>query len=191
MLNKTKLRREIQKAHRDKYKARLKELRGLISAARVARRDAIKSVRLDCAANRIKARESCALRALNAKQAGAVEIERRRGELAEESSFENKMRKVEAPRAARVTRRERGQESDDEVRRDLDPTMVRVFDQVKKHIKGSPRKTRTEAFLQWAEENPEEVFTLMQHDADRYLAQLLAEQREAERQMRRGSAVPF
>lgn len=190
MLNKAKLRREIQKANREKFKARLHELRGLIADARVARREAIKTVRLDCAQKRIEARATCQTRALRARDDGTAEIERRRVELERDATFENKMRKVERPTAARVTRRELGQESDDEVRRDLDPTMVRVFDAVRKHIKGGPRKSRTEAFLQWAEENPDEVFALMQHDADRYLAALLAEQAQAEKQMKRG-AVPF
>lgn len=190
-LNKTKLRREIQAAHRQAFKARLGELRELIKAARVARREAIRGVKLDCAKKRIEARTNCQLRALQAKASGADEIARRKSKLLEESSFEKKMRNVERPRGLRSTAGERRQESDDEVRSNLEPGMVRVFDAVRKHIKGNARKSRTEAFLQWAEENPEEVFTLLQHDADKYLAQLLAEQRQTERQMRRRTAVPF
>jgi hypothetical protein len=191
-LNKTKLRREIQAAHRQAFKLRLGELRELIKAARVARREAIRGVKLDCAQKRIEARTACQLRALHAKTSGAEEIARRKSKLLDEAGFEKKMRKVERPHGGvRSTARERAQESDDEVRSNLEPGMVRVFNAVRKHIKGNARKSRTEAFLQWAEENPEEVFTLLQHDADKYLAQLLAEQAQTERQMKRRSAVPF
>lgn len=181
-LNKAQLRREIQKAHREKFRVRLVELRGLIASARQAKKDAIKSVQLECAANRIKAREACALRALEARQQGAAEVQRRRAKLKGERRFEKQMEGVERPRKLRSTSTQRRQESDDEVRRNLEPPMVPVFDHVRKHIKAGPRTTRTEAFLQWAEENPAEVFELMQHDADRYLAQQLK---------RRGGAVPF
>ncbi len=191
-LNKAQLRREIQKAHKEKFRLRLAELRGLITAAREAKRAAIKTVQIDCAANRIKAREACALQALEARREGAAEVARRRGKLKTETRFEAKMGAVERPRKLRSTTGERRQESDDTVRSNLPADMVRVFDRVRRHIKGGPRTTRTEAFFQWAEENPGEVFELMQHDADRYLAQLLAEQEQTQKQLkRRGGAVPF
>jgi hypothetical protein len=191
-LNKAQLRREIQKAHREKFQLRLRELRNLIISARLAKKAAIKTVQADCAAARIKARESCALRALEARREGAAEVARRRAKLKGEKRFEGQMGAIERPRKLRSTTGERRQESDDEVRSNLPADMVRVFERVRKHIKGSPRKTRTEAFFQWAEENPAEVFELLQHDADRYLAQLLAEQEQTQKQLkRRGGAVPF
>jgi ABC-type nitrate/sulfonate/bicarbonate transport system substrate-binding protein len=191
-LNKAQLRREIQKAHREKFKLRLGELKALITSAREAKRAAIKGIQLDCAANRIRAREACALRALQARQEGAAEVAARRAKLRGEKRFEVKMSAVERPRKLRSTTGERRQESDDEVRSNLPADMVRVFDRVRKHIKGGARTTRTEAFFQWAEENPAEVFELLQHDADRYLAALLAEQEQALKQIkRRGGAVPF
>lgn len=191
-LNKAQLRREIQKAHREKFRLRLAELRGLIKSAREAKKAAIRAVQVDCAANRIKAREACALRALEARQQGAAEVARRRAKLKGEKRFEGQMGAIERPRKLRSTTGERRQESDDEVRTNLPAEMVRVFDRVRRHIKGGPRKTRTEAFFEWAEENPAEVFELLQHDADRYLAQLLAEQEQTQKQLRRrGGAVPF
>ena len=189
-LDKKKLKREIQKAQREKFKARLGELRELIKAARVARREAVHAVRSDCARARVEARINCAMRAEQAKQAGAVVISERKTELEAERGFERKMQRHEKPSRLRATAGERRAESDDEVRSNLHPTMVPVFDHVRRHIKGSPRMSRTEAFLHWAEENPDEVITLQQHDADRYLNQLLAEQARLERQSR-GAAVPF
>lgn len=189
-LDKKKLKRETQRAQREKFKVRLGELRELIKAARIARREAVQAVRADCARARVEARLSCQARAEQAKSAGAVVVTERKRELDSERSFETKMRKHEKPSRLRSTAGERRAESDDEVRSNLHPTMVPVFDHVRRHIKGGPKISRTEAFLHWAEENPDEVITLQQHDADRYLNQLLAEQVRVERQSR-GAAVPF
>lgn len=192
-LDKKRLRREIEKARRVKFKARLLELRELIKQARQARQDAIGNVRSDCAQKRADLRQSCQSRATLAKVTGAAEVARRKSSLLEERGFEQQIRNADRPRRLRTTSRERGQESDDAVRSNLDPEMVGVFDAVRKHIKGGPRKTRTEAFLEWAEENPAEVYDLLQHDADRYLASLLAEQERTQRELRRQSVagVPF
>lgn len=187
-LDKKKLKREIQQAQRAKFRARLAELRGLITEARAKRREAVKAVREQCAAARVAARQNCALRAEQARTEGAAVIEARRAELVAERGFERRMQRHEKPSKLRSTAGERRQESDDEVRSNLHPSMVAVFDHVRRHIKGSPRMSRTEAFLHWAEENPDEVVQLMQHDADRYLNQLLAEQAQLERQ---AAAVPF
>jgi hypothetical protein len=187
-LDKKKLKREIQQAQRAKFRERLKELRGLITEARAKRRDAIKAVREQCAQARVAARLSCAARAEQARTEGAAAIAARRAQLAGEKGFERKMQRFEKPSRLRSTAGERRAESDDEVRSNLHPTMVPVFDHVRRSIKGGPRMSRTEAFLHWAEENPDEVIQLMQHDADRYLNQLLAEQSQLERQ---AAAVPF
>jgi hypothetical protein len=61
-------------------------------------------------------------------------------------------------------------------------------------VKGSPRRTRTEAFLEWVEENPGEVYAMQSEQADRDLARLVAEHERAERLSRRKarlSEVPF
>lgn len=50
-------------------------------------------------------------------------------------------------------------ESDDEVRRDLgddDPMLLELWERVKGKIKGSKRRTRTEAFLEFVHDNPDE-----------------------------------
>jgi hypothetical protein len=53
-----------------------------------------------------------------------------------------------------VTRIERRAESDDEVRSNLPADLVALFERVKGGIKASPRMSRTEVFLQYAEEHP-------------------------------------
>jgi hypothetical protein len=191
--DKKRLRREIEKARKETLKARLTELAGLIKAERAKRWEAIRAVQLDCRLQRQQLRDSCGLRRLQASEAGRKAIEQAQGILVTERRDERRLASAGMPRKARATARERAGESDDEVRANLAPELVRVFDKVRRHIKGSPRKSRTEAFLQWAEENPGEVYEIQQHDADRYLAQLLAEEARTAREMRRRSTagVPF
>lgn len=192
-LDKKKLRREIERARRQTFRARLVELRELIAAARVTRNEAIQSIKSDCALKRQELNESCRTRKIVAKASGNVEVADRKTKLLEERGFERQMQQHDRPRKLRSTTRERRDESDDEVRGNISPEMVTVFDAVRKHIKGGPRRTRTEAFMEWAHENPEEVFELLQHDADRYLAGLLAEEQRTRRELRRQSiaGVPF
>jgi multidrug efflux pump subunit AcrA (membrane-fusion protein) len=189
-LDKRQLRREIEKARREEFKGRLLELRSQIASARLARKEAVRQVQIDCARARVEARLSCQQRAALAKERGAVEVAERQAALKGERGYEKQIRAGDRPRAVRSTKAERRQESDDEVRSNLRPDMVPVFNAVKRHIKGTTRKSRTEAFLEWAEENPEEVFPLMQHEADKHLARLIAEHTRTERQAR-GYKVPF
>ncbi len=194
--DKKRLRREIEKERRSKFRARLVELRGLIQEARIKRAEAVQAVKLDCAQKRVELRESCSHRNVRAREQGAAEVARRRGEVVEAREMDKLHRKGAKPAKMRSTSRQRAQEDDDAVRSNLeaiDPAYVPVFNTIRKHIKAGPRTTRTEAFLQWAEENPAEVFDLLQHDADRYLASLLAEQERTSKELRRSklAGVPF
>jgi hypothetical protein len=77
----------------------------------------------------------------------------------------------------RSVHRERLTESDDEVRANIPRGLVKVFDKVRRHIKGSDRKSRSEAFLQWAEENPGEVYAIQEREGEREVRRLLREGR--------------
>lgn len=61
-----------------------------------------------------------------------------------------------------VKRREAQQESDDAVERDIDPSLVPVWRRVKRQFTDTPRMSRSEAFLHWVEEHPEEVSVLQE-----------------------------
>jgi len=189
-LDKRQLRREIERARRLEYKDRLIELRGRIVAARLAKKQAIRSVQADCARARVEARLSCQERAARAKELGNFVINSGAEALVGERVLERQIRRGDKPRALRSTSKERRQESDDEVRSNLPPAMVGAFNKVKRHIKGNTRKSRTEAFLEWAEQNPEEMFAMMGHETDRQLEALVAEHYRTER-LARGSRVPF
>ena len=50
---------------------------------------------------------------------------------------------------------------------------------MKRGIKGSPKKSRTEAFLQYMEENPMEVLEILDSKADKLVRELEEKEREA------------
>jgi len=71
------------------------------------------------------------------------------------------------------------------VRRNVDLELVPLFDQVRRSIKGSPYQSRTEAFLQWVEENPSAVLHAQEELAARELRKLIREQKATGHEMKR------
>jgi hypothetical protein len=84
----------------------------------------------------------------------------------------------------RSTPKERAQESDDEVRRNLPPELVPVFDSVKKSIRASAGKSRTEAFEEWAEENADEVAARLADQADRETQKMISQLEKRDKALR-------
>lgn len=84
----------------------------------------------------------------------------------------------------RATAAEQRAESDDAVRANLPPELVPVFDKVRRAVKPHARMSRTEVFLKWAEENPGEVVTIQDADAERAVAELIRERQATEKQLR-------
>jgi hypothetical protein len=64
------------------------------------------------------------------------------------------------------------------------PELVALFERVKRGIKASPRMSRTEAFLHYAEENPDEVLAAVDDKTDALIRELEAQHREARRSLR-------
>jgi hypothetical protein len=56
---------------------------------------------------------------------------------------------------------------------------------VKRGIKASPRMSRTEAFLHYAEENPDDVLASQDDRTDALIRDLERQEREARRELRR------
>ena len=92
--------------------------------------------------------------------------------------------------SVRSCAKERAQESDDAVRANLPDELVAVFNRHRRHIKATPRKTRTESFLQWAEENPEEIWAMQNETADVEIRRMVAEHNRQARAVG-ASEVPF
>ena len=76
------------------------------------------------------------------------------------------------------------------MRRDIPPELVGVFNKVRRNIKGSDRRSRSEAFLEWAEENPTEIYAMQEQEAAREIKRLVKEY-EREAAGRGDTHVPF
>jgi len=185
-LDKKRLHREIERERRAKVAERVTQLGLQLKAAREARRGSIERIRLQCRAARERLRTTCGLRKERARLEGEEVIQARRREIQEERYLDKLQRS--RPKSAqplgrmRNARREHEAESDDEVRRNLSPDLASVFNKVRRHIKGSERRSRTEAFLEWAEENPDEIYAMQEQRAAREIDRLVKEyQRETRR----------
>lgn len=190
-----KLQRELVIHLREKDRATLRELRARIHSARVKRRHMLTDAREQCRIARLalkerqqlervafrdeqrgaraSARATCSSGKERARQSGtALEREALR-ELRDAATLQRQVRDADRRNVkVRSTKR-------------VPAELVPVFDSVRRRIKGSPRKSRTEEFLQWAEENPGEIVALQQSEADEYLSALLKQQREHGRTMRK------
>jgi len=143
------------------------------------------------------ARQRCALRKRRGKHEAASSIAATTGSLKSERAFIKEMRRAEKSAKERqrelrrsVTHAERRSESDDAVRDNLPADLVPVFDRVKRRIKGTARMSRTEAFLKWAEENPDEIVAVEAERAEREVAALIREH-NAKAAAQYAGAVPF
>ncbi len=210
-LDKKLLFREIERDHRRKAREKLAELRLQIRSARTQRRDAIKNAKERCRSERLAARErarALRIRGLaELREAARLErqaardvcvlsksearkkddIERRRGELAAEAKYQADIRRIERSNKSRrrehphVTYIERHAEDDDTVRANISPDLVPLFERVKRGIKATPRASRTEIFLKYAEEHPDEVLDVIEDKTDALIRDLEARYREVSR----------
>lgn len=201
-----KLQRELAEHLREKDRAALGLLRAQIKSARVERRHMVHGARMSCRtareqlqarqanerkqltiehqAERVLGRTTCATGKETAKRKGLELEATAKRTVKEEALFQRRVRNAGKTPAARATARERREEDDDAVRSNLPSDLVPVFDKVRRSIKGSPKRTRTEAFLEWAEENPDEIIGVQQAQADKELRLLLRQQRELGRSVR-------
>lgn len=193
---------ELAEHLREKDKADLRLLRAQINSAKVARKNMLHLARLQCRDARVGLRHrqaddrvqlraahllereqgktACQVGKRQAKTQGA-ELERSaKRTLKEERAFQRQLR--EAGRRVppvRSTARERAQEDDDAVRSNLPAELVPVFNAVVRKLKfrASPKRSRTEAFLDWAEENADEILAVQQAQAEKDLKALIKQQR--------------
>jgi hypothetical protein len=154
-----------------------------------------------------KARAVCAARKARIHAAALSTREKRREQLQSERAFQQSMRRIEAwarnrKRLAhqKVTAAERSQESDDAVRQNIAADLLPLFERVKRTIKGSTRQSRTEAFLLYAAENPNEVIDAQVELSQREIAKLIHQEARLSRSVRTArpratpeelAAIPF
>jgi hypothetical protein len=198
------LRAELAREYKRKVRVRLAELREELRAARLDRRGALvrakvacregrgalrvrlkalrlerlAELRLEVANMKAEARASCQ----RGKRAPGERVTRARKELFDERRYQRELRRIEGHNRARsaeirgASAKERRGESDDEVRGNIDPSLVPLFERVKRGIKATDRMSRTEAFLRYAEEHPKELLAALDDKSDRVIAEL--EERE-------------
>lgn len=197
VLDKKKLQKEIDKDIAAGQKRKLRQLREELMNAHKSERSACGAARTAARARIQKLRQRRERIQSMIRQAILRERQARNGACASKRSSEAARQAWRAEKAyqaslkrsaasARMkgirkvgTRAERREESEDEVRHNIPPHLVPLWNRVKRSIRASSRKSRTEAFLEYAEEHPDEVYAHSDDATDRLIADL-------ERQARAG-----
>jgi len=185
--------REQLRAAKVRKREAMKRARGLCKTARVRVRERVKALRaaerarINQIVSELRANERAACRARKARvkaAGGSLELQRRKLIL-EERRTQDLMRKAErrAEMQVKSTARERAQESDERVRNNLPPELRPLWDRFKGDFRNTKRASRTEAFLEWAEANPEEVIRMQSDQADRDVERLVREHYRLERKL--------
>lgn len=179
--------REAMRAVVVRCKRNRARVREQVRAYRASERERINQ---EVADMRRAARRHCDLRKEAVRAAGGSVRAQKRAELDAERQLQRELdqtaKHAERRKAKfKATAREVQAESDDRVRANIDPELLPVFERVKRSIRGDGRKSRTEAFLEYVESNPEDVIALQQEAADVDVKRLLAEQAKAEREAAR------
>lgn len=121
-----------------------------------------------------------------AEREGLQRVEHARAELEQERDTQAREKRwrrkqpLSAPTGV-ARARERKLESDDEVRANLSPDELAVWEVVGRRIKPGARMTRTEAFQHWLHENQGEVALILEKRLARELAALERAERAAQR----------
>jgi hypothetical protein len=193
--------RDIAREHKLGNRRKLVELRQRLRDAKAERRRAIVQARTDCRSRRPamtlkQIREKHRLEVQTARTACATDlakaraisdrVKRARVELHAERTHQRAIRRIERANRQReqqakrpgLARVRRG-ESDDEVRGNIPPELVPLFDRVKGSIRGSDRMSRTEAFLKYAEEHPDEQYEVLEARTDALIRELEARERRS------------
>lgn len=217
-LDKRKLAADIRRDLKAQAAKRLKALADAVKASRARRDRAMANVRLHCRTARVASRErakerlaalrqeirdqriaasqSCADAYTQARTLG--DLERASAELTAERAYQAEIRRLEASNRTRrneihTSRAERRAESDDEVRQNIDPSLVALWERVKRGIRGTARKSRTEQFAEYVEAHPNEAINAIEAGIDAHIRQLEQRERTARRAYDRGhyDEVPF
>lgn len=191
------LRAKVREVRRDE-KLALVQVRALCRRSRtratdrtkVRRAEVLALLRDETSKLMAEARRACQARTGKVLRRGSKarsELEKQAQALARELAAHKLYREFRTgkPGRSKVSRTERRQESDDEVRGNLDPELVPVFESVKRSIHATPKLSRTEAFLHWAEENPDDVLTIRSEHGERAFERELREHLDQERKIQR------
>lgn len=141
---------------------------------------------------RSQSRGSCESRKVQARERTKDSLQRAAAVLAAEREHQELLlRWARAPKLSGPKKRSKPTESiaesDSEVENNVPPELVPVFRSVRAKIKSSPRRTRTEAFLEWAQSHPGDVLTILDAQLERDVAKLVAEEKQLARELSKRS----
>jgi len=199
-----------KRERRTQARKRLKELRATLVRARAERKEKIRSAAQLCRDKRatLRVRAKQARAELQLAISHERHAQRHQCQASRDATREQTLKKIagagagvvsakdalrllaRAPKATRaaastLTSSEQRAESDAQVRANVPHELLGVWDKVKKHIHANPRRSRTEGFLEWVQENGARVYEL-QHEAH---AKWLRDMEREEREHGRGAAV--
>lgn len=156
---------------------------GVLAQCKASREEAVKRAkRLRKWANTTVEKAEAECRAERKEKGVATEEEKRLlAALAAEKEHQAKIRrelasqkKSKAPAKAKP-RNEKRSESDDEVEGNISADLVPLWRKVKKTIKATDKLSRTEAFLKYVEENPDDAVSAIEDDSEDELAKMIRE----------------
>lgn len=172
------LRGQIREA-RARRKDALLAAKGRCRSERVAARERARTLRLRALqelreaveADRSAARQTCSVK-IGEARAIRDDVQRARAKHAAEKEYQHDLRRIETANRRRrkehphATHIERRAESDAEVRSNLPPDLISLFERVKRVIKATSRRSRTEAFFAYVEEHPDEMLNAIDDKTD-------------------------
>lgn len=161
------------KQARARLRARRRELRARYAAELAAAQEALRlASRSRCEAAKDQARA----KGLDAVRRAAAALEAERAHQAHARVWARKSPLGRpAPRARRA---EAIHESDSEVANNLPEDLLPVWRAIKGQIRGTDRRSRTEAFLEWVQEHRGVVRNILDEQIDRDVAELVAHEAE-------------
>lgn len=185
------LREHIKHAKRWRS-SRMPQIRALCRAGKQAAREQAKVARARFrmeaklaakqAAHQLRnqARIECEARKEKVRQRAKDSVARALAVFGAERAYQQEIRRYEKPRPSskRTTRAEYLRESDDEVRANIPHELVPVFNKLKHKFRDEPRRTRTEAFTEWAHEHPADVRQIVDAEIEASIAELIAAEQE-------------
>jgi hypothetical protein len=194
------LREHIQHAKRWRA-ARMPQIRAICRAGKKAARELAKVARARLRAElkiasanaalqiRNQARIACEARKDKVRAKAADSVARALAVFGEERAYQQQLHRLEkpvklGPKRRVTTRAEYVRESDDEVRGNIPAELVPVFDKMRHKFKDEPRRTRTEAFMEWAHDHPADVRVIVDAEIEASIAELIAAEQEQRAAMR-------
>lgn len=208
-----KTRADMERALKQRDRQKLRQLREGIRAAKKARREKLRAVTAQCKAarkrnvarakrareklresirrTRDQARKLCSTARGDARAQTMTAIERAVSALEGERTLQRQLGAWTRPKSCPATpgrAKERRAESDCEVAANIDEPGLRVvWERIKSKIRGSGRRSRTEAFYEWVGENSADVYRIQEEDAERALEQLEREERKLSKELRKAT----